>query len=504
MMMLKRMVVCFVLVVAMECHGREAVPPELVHARPVWPFRTGPNHGLYDSAGRRLLFRGTNFVQKGTPWYPEVLLNASRLEQYAHWGFNAIRLGYMWSGVETAPGVYDKAYAGVMREIIENGLEQGVYSLIDNHQDVLSSFFCTYDGVPPFYVNLTLPDARSPFPQPLPADANGCAAGPWFTNYMAESVGQAFQEVYDNAHGLRDAFEAYWTQVAANLVGVPILGYDLWNEPFCGDWYSRKELFVPGVADTVNVGPLYDRLADAISTVDENNLFLYEPVTWGIYSSRPVGSGFLTVPGGLRNRYRSVFNFHYYCAIYSVAQEKVCDEFLGPQVFDTVAADLRRLGGSSFLSEWGSTGGCFPHTEKGREECYTIMQLAQEHYTSWTNWDWGTGRLQNGWDVDPYDLAVFAWPYPQALAGSPSLLKFDPASRIFRLTYEAYLSDRPSLLSVPFDIQYPTGYKISHNLNGTGTLAVYEAHNRILILALPTGTVVDLTIAPSSERRPAY
>ena len=53
-----------------------------------------------DESGRIMMFRGINSVIKHYPWYDPMMLDPGRQKQLGDWGFNAIRLGTMWSGVE--------------------------------------------------------------------------------------------------------------------------------------------------------------------------------------------------------------------------------------------------------------------------------------------------------------------------------------------------------------------------------------------------------------------
>lgn len=71
------------------------------------------------------------------------------------WGFNTLRLGVMWSGVEPEPGVFNETYVAVMTGIIDELEANGIHTLIDVHQDVLSSYFCEYDGAPTWLVDLS-------------------------------------------------------------------------------------------------------------------------------------------------------------------------------------------------------------------------------------------------------------------------------------------------------------------------------------------------------------
>ena len=68
-------------------------------------------------------------------------------------GFNAVRLGYMWSGVMPEENVYNETYVNLTKGIVENLAKRGIYTLLDMHQDVISSKFCGYDGAPLWVIN---------------------------------------------------------------------------------------------------------------------------------------------------------------------------------------------------------------------------------------------------------------------------------------------------------------------------------------------------------------
>ena len=62
------------------------------------------NGQFVDLDGRIRLFRGINSVIKFFPWYDPKMLDPERHKQMGEWGFNAVRLGTMWSGVEPEQG----------------------------------------------------------------------------------------------------------------------------------------------------------------------------------------------------------------------------------------------------------------------------------------------------------------------------------------------------------------------------------------------------------------
>lgn len=56
------------------------------------------------------------------------------LDDLQAWGFNVVRLGVMWSAVETAPGVYNTTYLGIMRDLVQRMAARGIYTIVDAHQ----------------------------------------------------------------------------------------------------------------------------------------------------------------------------------------------------------------------------------------------------------------------------------------------------------------------------------------------------------------------------------
>lgn len=68
----------------------------------------------------------------------------------------------------------------------------------------------------------------------------------WALLYLSRAVNVAWQRLYDNYDGLRDAFAAQWAKIASIFKNSNnLLGYDLLNEPWPGDTYSNLGLWFP-------------------------------------------------------------------------------------------------------------------------------------------------------------------------------------------------------------------------------------------------------------------
>ena len=112
------------------------------------------DHWLTDQYGRVRLFHGFNSVVKGTPYYDDQIMNATRLKLYQQWGFNVVRLGTMWAGAQPVKqGQFNDTYIAVLEDTVKELATYGIYVLLDMHQvcsiliihnshtDILSVYF---------------------------------------------------------------------------------------------------------------------------------------------------------------------------------------------------------------------------------------------------------------------------------------------------------------------------------------------------------------------------
>ena len=280
--------------------------------------------------------------------------------------------------------------------------------------------------------------------------------------------------------------------------------YELINEPWAGDIYADPLLLLPGNAGSQNLQRIYESLAAAIRKVDEQTLIFYEPVTWGmLLNGSYVGSGFRHVPGGQAYRDRSVFSFHYYCWLmssevhkpYPSARRYACDDVLGPDVFKTVKSDIAKIGGSSFLTEFGL---CAPDGQTNSTatiECDFVMSEADRNFQSWTYWD-SVFFDKSGnviWDT----VRGFSRAYAQAISGTPKLMTFNTTTADFHLWYHLDVAiDSPTEIVAP-PVHYANGVLVSLS---TGLSWSWDA-NRYIVLVKRTShfknnSLVKVHISP--------
>lgn len=436
---------------------------------------------MVDSHGRIRLFHGWNSVQKGVPWYTEEMRNETKLSLYKAWGFNVVRLGCMWSGFEPTEGWYNETYISIMKDIVTNLGHHGIYVILDMHQDLMSTKFGNYDGIPLWILKKFPP---SPHQYPWPFHRGHFMT--WTDGYLSQAVGVAFQHLYDNYANALDSMAKFWAKVASIFKDSSnILGYELINEPWAGDIYSRPYLLEPGNAGRMNLMPIYNKINKAIRNVDRQTLIFYEPVTWGVFlNGKHAGTGFDQVPGGSQYSNHSVLAYHYYCWLMDVSQQHkpftylqrtICDKIIGPKVFPAVLQNIRSTKGSSFLTEFGA---CEPDGQANSSatvECDFVMNLADQHLASWTYWDHAffdeTGHVN--WNV----TSSFARIYPTAISGTPKSMIYRLADFSFYFSYQPDIGiSQPTEFVIP-EVHYRSGF---HVKTSPGTKWSFNEKDHIL------------------------
>ena len=386
-------------------------------------------------------------------------------------GITVVRLGWMWSGFNPHPGVFNQTYATTLLDIISILNSRGIYVLLDMHQDVMSSDFCLYDGLPKWVVQKSVP--RKTFPWPMKGN---CSSRGWKINSLTEAAAQAYGDLYDNvgktatSTGMLDDLAEFWSrsaQLFANVSG--IIGYELINEPFAGDFYKDPLVLLPGVAGANNLMKMYDTVAQAIRRHDLNHVIFFEPVTWGmVLNGKIVGSGFDHVPGGDAYRNRSAFSFHYYCATFvpdysrePKLRKLICDDVVGPLVFEAVKQDLLNFGGSTMMTEGLSC------SDAAIAECQVVGTHLDRNLLSWTDYDDSQGET---WNPSPTIEKLWSRVHARAVAGVPRSSSFNHSSRDFEFCFTPDANSNSSSSTEIFvgsKYNYPNGATVKC---GDGTL----------------------------------
>ena len=474
-------------------------PPSLAgHAAVEGPLQSLGGPFLTDANGRSVFLHGVNAVYKSAPYelYPAPgkpwNFTASDASLMAQLGFNVVRLGMTWKGLEPGtapsndpaicapgiphdPGQFNQAvldgYLAKLAETVNLLGRFHIYTLLDMHQDVYNEMF-DGEGAPSWAVC-----------------TNGVrqteAPGRWSQNYGTAAAAIAYNHFWNNdvVGDLQGEYDRTWGAVAAYFRSNPwVVGYDPFNEPFStslvhqGDeqFDAKLECFYTG---TVGVGaaahgapkitcPSQDPAVGVIPTLlasDPVHLVFYEP---DIYSSRG-GPNFV----GSMDFPHLVFNVHVYCSqrsgrtgnptdIAACAAQEHRSLTTRSEDRGDLASAAQPKGPAWFVSEFGATS-----------NASLLEQLTDEMdraLVGWAYWSWRYYGDPTGSSAEALLLpdghlrstaTVLARTYPETVAGTPISMSFDPANGAFQLRFRADHSiHAPTVIFVPKWIHYPGGY----------------------------------------------
>ena len=179
-----------------------------------------------DAENRQIIFNGISLVNKNTAVSYLGSETAEDFADLADWGFNLIRLGVIWDGLEPEPGVYDEDYLKGIDQRIEWAGDNGIYVFLDMHQDLYSVQFS--DGAPEW---ATQTDGKPHLTDsPVWSDAY----------FSSPAVQTAWDHFWANSPavdgiGLQDHYANAWQHLAKRYAAdTTVIAYDIMNEPFLG------------------------------------------------------------------------------------------------------------------------------------------------------------------------------------------------------------------------------------------------------------------------------
>ncbi len=125
---------------------------------------------ITDAAGRVVVLHGVNQVYKIPPYEPgRDGFGADDAAFLADNGFDAVRVGVIWAGVEPQPGVYDDGYLVSVAGTVDTLAAHGIVSILDFHQDLYNERF-QGEGAPAWAVRTAAcPTRRSASPATISA-----------------------------------------------------------------------------------------------------------------------------------------------------------------------------------------------------------------------------------------------------------------------------------------------------------------------------------------------
>ena len=255
------------------------------------------NGWLTNADGQVVMLHGLNEVYKIAPYEPSAAgFDDEDAAFLAANGFNAVRLGVLWAGVEPEPGVIDYDYLASIQQTVQILSNHGIVAILDMHQDLYSGSLGG-DGAPDWAV-LTggLNNVEAGFP------------GSYFVSPAQNHAWDAFwaNEDAPDGIGLQNHYALMWQAVANYFKGDSnVAGYELMNEPWAGT-QTLGSLFGNPYFDAQQLTPFYNQIDAAIRSVDPNKTVFFEPTA--LFGSLPIPTHLGTVDDP-----NSAFSFHHYC-----------------------------------------------------------------------------------------------------------------------------------------------------------------------------------------------
>ena len=425
-------------------------------------------------------------VDAGKPAYAQATTQSSHNDfaQMRAFGFNFVRLGLSWSQLEPTPGFYSRMYLDRIAQVVGWAREQGIYVLLDMHQDAFSRF--TPETAP-----INLPPVVAPS-QESSAHADG--APPWavladhvpadaligtpefnlyvqaaFTSFWTNRVPPNSRQGAAPGKGLQDHYIGAMAELAKRFRNESaVVGYEIMNEPLPGT-------IPPVLFSTVALYPFYTRVVDALTGARDGayrdlgihvtkQSFFFEPMALRNTEDAPdqLALPFTTYPN-------LVYSPHTYTHVFTADALAHIPNSPYPlsydQAYDIADAEAKLMHAALVVGEYGN-GADSDNTILRAETAAQDKALSGSAIYAWkgvcgagsspaqcnTAWsiyagDPNTPPAQNA-ALIPSRVKFLARPYPMATVGRLLSYRYDPDARSFTMT--ATVSGHPNAHTLVF------------------------------------------------------
>jgi len=438
-----------------------------------------------DQHQRELILNGINLIIKDSIRGYVCGMVQEDFKKISDWGFNVIRLGIIWDGLEPEPGVYNDSMFQCLDERIGWARENGLYVILDMHQDLYSVQFS--DGAPEW---ATLTDDQPHFTGAVWSDAY----------LISPAVQTAFDNFWNNTPasdgvGIQDHYANLWKYIAERYADEPaVIGYDLMNEPFIGTEASnffpamvgaymdifQEEIQAAGLEagelmemwghpegraailenltdtaiyskvvcavqemnqafESTTLMDMYTRVAKAIREVNPNHIIFLEH---SYFSNPGVPSGIqrITYSDGSTEDKLAYTPHGYDLVVDTKAYSNASNARVG-YLFDHVHRTSKRLNMPMLVGEWGafhSMDSIFV------DQTMFILEKFENYKCGQTYW-----AHYQGMEKHPYFSALMR-PRPIEVAGTIESFSYDPAQNRFSCSWnEDGKGQQPSTFFLP-------------------------------------------------------
>jgi len=442
-----------------------------------------------DSYGRQVIFNGINLVNKDPAADYIDTHSEQTFDLFRKWGFNCVRLGVIWAGVEPEPGKYDEKYLDTVQKEVDWAARNGLYVILDMHQDLYGVHFVGKggDGAPEW---ATLADN-------LP-DSGGEV---WSDSYFFSlAVQKAFDNFWANAPcadgvGVQDHYARMWQHVAKRFAtNKAVIGFDIMNEPFygtpgkhilslilkeyaklfaeeTGKVLSEKELsniwsddeqrtealaslqnsekYARAIDaatepcqqfDKTSLQSMYQRVADAIREVDTTHILFIEH---SYLENMGISSGIEPVKGKNDKPDPLVaYAAHGYDPLVDTKKYHGESNSRVKLIFSRIDSTAQRINLPLLVGEWGAFSGSLGDMTSSAR---FIVSLFERFGLSDTYW-----AYHEGVEKDSFFFNAVVRPYPPFIGGTLKTYGFNHETGVFNCSWkESPLVKAPTVIYVP-------------------------------------------------------
>lgn len=464
-----------------------AVAALIMTATPAAPGFVSVRDGKFiDGEGRHLLLHGMSVIEKSRGANYRNWQKAEDIAALRDWGMNCIRLGIIWDAIEPQPGAFNEDYLKHIDEVIVWAKAAGVYVFLDMHQDLYSYKYS--DGAPDW---ATLTDG-------LEHIAGG---GVWSDAYLTSpAIQRAFDNFWTNKPcadgvGVQDHFAQAWRHVAERYKDNPtVIAYDLFNEPNIGSGNAEAQVAMAGAMakllprapgapepsveeviqqwldvegrhrlmqvmekpelykqlvdaagpvystfERTRMVPMFQRVRDAIRTVDTRHLIFLE-TSMSANMGIPTGVGPVLDKDGKPDPLQA-YAPHGYDIVVDTPDLVNANNGRVDLIFQRHGETAKRLGLPMLIGEWGAFGGS---DARILPTAWHHAALFESLLCSDTFWAYGKGM-----EKDVY-FPTLNRPIPQSIAGTLRSYHYDPAANSFACAWtEDTQAAAPTVIYVP-------------------------------------------------------
>jgi endoglycosylceramidase len=439
-----------------------------------------------DSNGRQVIFNGMNYISKNPA--EKYIRNdgPETFEKFKKWGFNCIRFGIIWDGLEPEPGKFNEEYLAEIDKRIQWAEDNGIYVFLDMHQDLYGSKFS--DGAPEW---ATLDEGQ--------AHIKGDV---WSDSYLiSPAVQTAFDNFWKNTPasdgiGLQDHYANLWKHLAKRYANnTAVIGYDIMNEPFMGtsagqimpimlsgyaqvlveetgqappsveelaamweneesrlkalELISSREKYAKVVDGVYELNAdfeknqlqsMYQKVANAIREVDKNHILFLEH---SYFSNTGVASAIepTTLADGSADLLVAYAGHGYDLVVDTKEVENPSYERV-EFIFDRIKETGQRMNVPVLVGEWGAYHG---KSLKMVETARQVVSLFEKSNFSNTYW-----AFYNGIGDEPYFQNAIVRPYPAFVSGNLVGYESNFETGKFTCVWEENAEiDSPTVIYVP-------------------------------------------------------